>query len=118
MNNTYLILGSSFHNFCCHWGIFINILPGINLEGDWVMSLQDKLDDRRKKFESSAAPEKLTIMHRATNDLLHSGIMERVLKTGDRAPDFSLPDERGDLVGSLELLRKGPLVVSFYRGAW
>lgn len=82
------------------------------------MSLQDKLDDRRKNFESSAPPEKLAIMHRATNDLRLSGIMERVLKTGDRAPNFSLPDENGNLVGSLELLKKGPLVVSFYRGAW
>jgi hypothetical protein len=82
------------------------------------MSLQDKLDSRRKNFESSAPPEKLTIMHRATNDLLHSGIMEQVLKAGDRAPDFSLPDERGHLIESLELLKKGPLVVSFYRGAW
>ena len=82
------------------------------------MSLQGKLDDRRKNFESSAPPEKLAIMHRATNDLRLSGIMERVLKTGDRAPNFSLPDENGNLVGSLELLKKGPLVVSFYRGAW
>ena len=82
------------------------------------MSLQDKLDDRRKNFESSAPPEKLAIMHRATNDLRLSGIMERVLKTGDRAPNFSLPDENGNLVGSLELLKKGSLVVSFYRGAW
>ena len=82
------------------------------------MSLQDKLDNRRKKFESSAPPEKLAIMHRATNDLLHSGIMEQVLKAGDQAPDFSLPDEHGNLVESQELLRKGPLVVSFYRGAW
>ena len=82
------------------------------------MSLQDKLDNKRKKFEAGAPPEKLTIMHRATNDLLHSGIMERVLKAGDRAPGFSLPDERGQLVGSLDLLKRGPLVVSFYRGVW
>jgi hypothetical protein len=82
------------------------------------MRLQDKLDDRRKNFESNAPPEKLAIMHRATNDLRLSGIMERVLKTGDRAPNFSLPDEQGHQVDSQKLLRKGPLVVSFYRGAW
>ena len=44
------------------------------------MSLQDKLDEQRKQFESSAPPEALTIMHRATDDLLHSGIMEHILK--------------------------------------
>ncbi len=82
------------------------------------MTLQDKLDNRRKEFESSAPPEKLSIMQRATNDLRHSGIMEQVLKAGDRTPDFSLPDEHGTLVDSQDLLRKGPLVVSFYRGSW
>jgi hypothetical protein len=82
------------------------------------MGLQDKLDNMRKQFESSAPPEALAVMHRATDDLLHSGIMDGVLKVGDRAPEFALPDEHGNLVSSLELLRKGPLVVSFYRGVW
>jgi len=82
------------------------------------MSLQDKLDEVKKQFESSAPPEALIVMHRATDDLLHSGIMENILKKGDRAPEFSLPNERGQMVSSSELLRKGPLVVSFYRGVW
>jgi len=29
-----------------------------------------------------------------------------------------LPDETGSLVSSRDLLEKGPLVVSFYRGIW
>jgi len=82
------------------------------------MSLQDKLDEQRKQFESSAPPEALTIMHCATDDLLHSGIMEHILKVGDRAPEFTLPNEHGQIVGSSELLSKGPMVVSFYRGVW
>jgi hypothetical protein len=82
------------------------------------MSLQDKLDETKKQFEASAPPEALTIMHRAADDLLQSGIMERVLKTGDMAPVFSLPNEQGQIVSSSELLSKGPLVVSIYRGVW
>ena len=54
------------------------------------MSLQDKLDEMRKQFESSAPPEVLTVMHRATADLEKSGIMYNVLKTGDQASyDFA-----------------------------
>ena len=82
------------------------------------MSLQDKLDETRKQFESSAPPEALTIMHRATDDLLHSGIMEHTSKVRDRSPEFTLPDEHGQIISSSELLSKGPLVVSFYRGVW
>jgi peroxiredoxin len=82
------------------------------------MRLQQKLDALKRQFESGAPPEALTIMHRAKDDLLHSGIMEGVLKAGERAPEFPLPDEHGSTVRSSELLDKGPLIVSFYRGVW
>jgi hypothetical protein len=70
------------------------------------------------QFESSASPEALAIMHRATDDLRHSDIMERVLTIGDHAPEFALPNAHGQIVSSAKLLKKGPLVVSFYRGVW
>jgi hypothetical protein len=82
------------------------------------MSLQNKLDETRKQFESSAPPEALAIMHRATEDLLNSGIMDRILKVGDLTPEFTLPNEHGHMVTSTDLLIKGPLVVHFYRGLW
>ncbi len=82
------------------------------------MSLQTKLDNMREQFESTAPPEALTIMHRATNDLLASGIMDGVVKPGDHAPDFSLTDQKGNLIHASVLLSDGPLVVSFYRGIW
>jgi peroxiredoxin len=40
------------------------------------------------------------------------------LKAGDPAPDFRLPDVRGCQVRLRDLLAKGPVVVSFYRGGW
>jgi hypothetical protein len=86
------------------------------------MSLQDKLDEVRKQFEASAPSDALAIMYRATDDLRNSGIMDRFLKgflkAGDRAPEFALPNEQGQIVSSSDLLSKGPLVVSFYRGVW
>lgn len=82
------------------------------------MKLQDKLNEQRRQFESSAPPEVLTVMHRATADLEKSGIMDNVLKTGDRAPEFSLPDVNGQSVNLTELLTRGPLVTIFYRGVW
>jgi peroxiredoxin len=57
-------------------------------------------------------------MQRATDELIASGAAQRALKAGDRAPDFVLPDPEGKPVSSTELLAKGPLVLSFYRGVW
>jgi peroxiredoxin Q/BCP len=36
------------------------------------------------------------------------------IKTGDRAPDFTLADKDGLAVGLSDLLRKGPVVLYFY----
>lgn len=37
---------------------------------------------------------------------------------GQRAPDFELPNAQGETVTLAELLSKGPVVVTFYRGSW
>jgi len=82
------------------------------------MSLQAKLDALKANFETKAAPETFAVMHKATLELIASGQAERALKAGDRAPAFTLVDYDGKSVSSADLLRKGPLVVTFYRGVW
>ena len=82
------------------------------------MSLQAKLDALKANFETKAAPETFAVMHKATQELIASGKAERALKAGDQAPAFTLLDSDGKSVSSADLLRKGPLVVTFYRGAW
>jgi peroxiredoxin len=84
-----------------------------------MMKLQDKLDAFRADFETNKAPpEVVEVFHKATAELIASGQAERALKAGDRAPSFKLQDADGTLVDSSELLAKGPLVVTFYRGVW
>jgi peroxiredoxin len=43
---------------------------------------------------------------------------ERALKAGERMPSFVLPNAEGRLVVSDELLKRGALVVNFFRGNW
>jgi peroxiredoxin len=83
------------------------------------MSLQDKLDAFKADFEGKKAPPHVVaIMHKATADLIATGQADRALKAGATAPKFELPDAHGKMVKSTELLAKGPLVVTFYRGVW
>lgn len=42
----------------------------------------------------------------------------RAPKVGDRAPDFALPDQRGEEVHLTALLRESRVVLIFYRGEW
>lgn len=83
------------------------------------MSLQDKLDAFKADFEGNKAPKQaLEIMHRATAELIASGQAESTLKVGTVAPAFTLPEADGGDVSSVDLLARGPLVLSFYRGVW
>ena len=88
-----------------------------------MASLQEKLDQFKKEFDSGAPPynaphEAIEAMHRATTELKATGIEERTLKVGDRASSFTLFNQDHIQVGSSDLLRQGPLVVSFFRGHW
>lgn len=40
------------------------------------------------------------------------------IEVGEPAPSFALPNVRGELVSLDDRLADGPVVVSFYRGAW
>jgi hypothetical protein len=82
------------------------------------MALQDELNALKTKSEARIPAEKLAVIHRATEDLEKSGLKDRVLKAGDRAPDFALNNTEGILVSSRALLNRGPMVLSFYRGGW
>ena len=88
-----------------------------------MASLQSRLDEFKKNFESGAPPynaprEAIETMHRATAELKASGIEDGVLKVGDRAPEFTLFNQDHVEVSSGNLLHEGPLVVSFFRGHW
>jgi peroxiredoxin len=87
------------------------------------MSLQARLDAFKADFEAGKPPYNATglvidTMHRATTELVASDAATRALKAGDRAPLFVLKDPDGKQVSAAELLVRGPLVVSFYRGVW
>ena len=86
-------------------------------------SLQSRLDEFKKSFESGAPPYKvprevIEKMHRATAELEASGLANKALKVGDCAPQFSLFNQDHVQVNSADLLRQGPVVISFFRGHW
>jgi hypothetical protein len=82
------------------------------------MSLQEKLDAYKAGMTKKTPKEALDIIHRATEVLRNSAIMEGVVKVGDPAPEFELHNIAGELTRLKDLLSEGPLVLSFYRGKW
>ncbi len=82
------------------------------------MSLQDQLDAFKAQFKTQAPEGAFDAFARSTQELIESGQADRAIKAGDVAPDFSLTNQDGESVALKDLLAKGPVVVSFYRGVW
>ena len=82
------------------------------------MALSEKLDSMREMAKTRIPPEARAIMERSVEELRASGIMARVAKVGQSAPDFTLPNAAGQEVSLKGLLARGPVVLSFYRGRW
>lgn len=82
------------------------------------MTLQEKLNDFKRKFEQQVPAPVLEIMHNATEELRNSGILEQIPQEGEIAPDFQVYYPQGQTVNLQELAQQGPVVISFYRGVW
>lgn len=63
--------------------------------------------------------ESVSPLHdRAVAILESMGVGDRAKRSGEAAPDISLPDTSGQLVRLSELWAQGPLVIIFFRGGW
>ena len=82
------------------------------------MSLEQKLAAARAASGGRIPPDRQVIMHRATEDLRKSGILDRIVPVGTKMPDFELANHDGRRVSSGDLLAGGPMVLSFFRGSW
>lgn len=89
-----------------HSGAVILALP-------YLMGLHANLS-----AQTSTQPDPKAILAKATEDLVKSGQAERAIHQGQKAPDFTLPDAKGQPVRLSDLLKKGPVILTFYRGGW
>ncbi len=82
------------------------------------MSLEQQLAAMREGAAKRIPADSLATMHRATEQLQQSGLAERALGVGDHMPVFALLNQDGSEVQSADLLTRGPLVLTFFRGIW
>ncbi|MBO1223327.1 MAG: AhpC/TSA family protein [Candidatus Scalindua sediminis] len=85
-----------------------NTLPGIQEEVNEFLDKRSgtKIDEKDK-----------AIMVKAAQDL-DRAMPDPGLRVGEKAPDFTLVNAFGKEVRLSEQLKKGPVILTFYRGAW
>ena len=82
------------------------------------MELQQQLEAFKAEFVRTAPPGRAALYEAKIEELRATFAPDRAIGKGDHAPDFTLPDQQGHPVALSELLRDGPVVVTFYRGGW
>jgi hypothetical protein len=80
--------------------------------------MEMSLKDRFAEFDASRnrPPEVMAIIRRGIDDVRESGAAG--LRIGEHAPDFTLPNQQGEMVKLSDRLCRGPAVLNFYRGVW
>lgn len=82
------------------------------------MSLEDELAEQRQRAYAQRSPQERKVRAGAVTEVADAKIAERAVGVGEAMPEFRLPSITGTVVDSRELLGRGPLVISFYRGGW
>lgn len=80
------------------------------------------LTEELKEFATNSAKRHpgvaQDIMKNAISELEATAILENATKTGDLFPNVTLPNAKGENSTLSDLLKKGKVVLTFYRGGW
>jgi peroxiredoxin len=82
------------------------------------MYLKEQLAEYRAGWYQRVPAERQAIMQRHIDELRSGTIARAMLKVSDRAPAIVLENAKGATVDVATLLKKGPVIVTFYRGGW
>lgn len=83
-----------------------------------VPSLQEEIDTKKAANRKNADPVKVADYAAGIEAIKTAGVLKSSKKKGDEAPDFSLIDSKGSTLTLSEELKKGPVVLTWYRGGW
>lgn len=83
-----------------------------------AVTLQSVLDERKADWARKASDEIKRIYGEGIESVENSGILATAKQVGDKAPNFSLQNAKGEPVQLSDYLAKGPVVLTWYRGGW
>lgn len=81
-------------------------------------TLKSQLDEKKANFELNADDQKKKVYKEGIESVEKSGILENALNVGDLAPNFKLSNALGETVELHQLLSKGKIILTWYRGGW
>jgi peroxiredoxin len=82
------------------------------------ITLGSILNEKKEAFLAKSDSAKIASYDAGLKAVEESGILNSALNVGDLAPDFELQDQTGVAVKLSDVLKDGPVVLTWYRGGW
>jgi peroxiredoxin len=82
------------------------------------MTLEQELAAFRAEFARTAPAARAALYEAKIEELRSEFASKSAIGVNDTAPDFALPNPAGKSIVLKDLLRSGPVVLTFYRGGW
>jgi thiol-disulfide isomerase/thioredoxin len=93
-------------------------IKNIGVPASASTSLKSQLDEKKANFNERAEEQKKKIYAEGIQAVENSGIMKTAMQVGDTAPNFTLTNAEGKEVSLKDELKKGSVVLTWYRGGW
>jgi len=81
-------------------------------------NLAGELNEFKESWNVKAGEALVNTFENGIEELNTSGMVNRALKVGDKAPEFELKNALKKPVKLSALLKNGPVVITWYRGGW
>ncbi len=82
------------------------------------MTLAQNIQAFQDEFIPTIPKQTLDTLMAELQALINTGIAEKSVTQGDNFPGFILPNANNENCSLSDFLSAGPMVISFYRGAW
>ena len=82
------------------------------------MSLKAQIDAYNVQKDAKLPADVLALMNTTNEELIAQHIKDNALQVGQKVENFSLANHQGENIELADLLKKGPVIISFYRGGW
>lgn len=83
-----------------------------------MVKLAEQLAKTTADLGSKMPAAAMAVIQKGMEEIQSLGLEEKAIKQGDTIPEFSLKNARNESVSIKDLLAKGPVVITFYRGHW
>jgi len=80
--------------------------------------LQDILNEKKEGFNAKADSIKKRVYAEGIQSVVNDKITENALQVGDKAPNFTLSNALEKEITLYDELKKGPVILMWYRGGW